>query len=503
MAQLKRIVVALGVAFLLFGFVRLAWVAVSNTPPARFTTYMTNDCPYEPPSWPTCSGDPRFVDGDHVWAFCISSLDLYPWKTGMVRFDLANRRADMLWPFPDHEAHELHGFTKHPSGDIAVAIRSGDVYRLGADGGVTNLELPGPRTVGGSIVAIAWVGDGLEVVTGGRARPSVHRLPAGGGWSSAPLEQLECSEGQLCMLQAAARESTGWRLWYVHWPSRIAAGELSEAEIVEVAPSRRVRRVARFALDPERDYYQDTDGSLRSRLRQFLDRSMGNVVFLDHRDELDEPWELDADGWSPRTLPDSWPPEPGWYRHREDYIVHSERLEPVPAWGDVHRSLHRVRDRWIQSSSRNRELTLRTADGQPGPVLVNDPWISSRMLIAPASEGGYWLLGPYGTHLRVDTDLARADVPGFFDRFFLLYNNFHHLAWYNDFWLNASWLKMCVLPLLLLFPFIVSVLLAVLCFTRRKSLNEELVKTLFPYAIAYVLAWCCFGWWFWKLTGYF
>jgi len=426
-----------------------------------------------------------------------------PWKTGVIRFDLANRRADMLWPFPDQTHHMLHGFAKHPDGEVAVVSRMDmKVYRLGAAGGVTDLEFPVPHKAGDSIVGLAWVGDDLEVVSNGRSQPLLNRHEADGGWISEPLSQPECRESHECTLQAAARESDGWRLWFVHQPSKIAIGDRPEAEIVEVAPGHPPRRMAKFTLDSNRDYYRASDGSGRASRRQFLDRSTGNVVFLAYRDELDEPWELDGDQWRRRTLPEGWIPHAGDHHHREDYVVRPNRLEPLPSWGD-NRFLRRVGDRWIETSPRNRDFTLRLVNGQPGPILTSDRWISSRTLIAPANGGGYWLLGAYGTFVKADADLARADAPGFFERTLLLYNNFHHLAWYNDFWLDVVWLKMCILPLLLLFPIIVLAVVVVIRLVRRQRPTGPLVTTLFPYAIAYVLAWGGLGWWFWKLTGYF
>ncbi|MBI2395105.1 MAG: hypothetical protein HYV09_36380 [Deltaproteobacteria bacterium] len=474
-----RILLVIAAALWLAAVARLTYVSGARLPPTRWTDFHAPGGPLDPPSWPHCHS-PRAVVGEQVWGSC-SQIGPRGFA-GFVRFDLRARRADMLWPL-ERLATPAAAFAPGPGGDLIVAARRSDehgVFRLHAAGGVTALGQPPSST--GETIALALVGDGVELVTGGWQPPAIHRRALdGGSWSSQSLPPPPCGSDRRCVVDAARRTDGGWRVFAVRSAREGAAK--ATIEILEWT-SGAEWRVVHEAPDPPHP-----SGDQAPLARTALERSPGGGVTFAGFLDGGRVFEQRNDDWSELTVPFA---SSGTIREGPPDLV----FGPRPRWTPsvlAGGTAQRLGDAWIELVGEDRRFRARRVGGELGPPLTDDPWIGSDPVLVPADGGGFWILGAFGSHVRLDAHLARADAPRFFERIALLYENFRRVRSYNDFWLEARPLKMAVLPAVLgLFPLGVAVALA----ARRP-------RWLATIAVAYVGVAAAFGWWFWRLTAWF
>ncbi len=475
----QKVAVGVAVALWVAAVWRITSAANSRLPPTRWTDFYTAAGPLEPPSWPHCHS-PRLIDGEHVWSWC--RRDAPDDYQGFVRFDLPDRRAELLWPFAEQDGQDaltVAAYAPGPAGDRFVAFGGPGggqpaVARLAAEGGATLLGYP----PGAPAQPIALWTDGrtVELLTGSWEPPVLHRRPvAEGSWASTPLPPPPCPPAASCRVEAGQREPGGWRLWAVRQPR----GEGAAAALLERAPNGEwavLQELPADAAPPE-------GGILR------LDRSQGGGVLigLSPGDRLLE--RVDG-AWQPFTPPavaDTGLDVP-------DYRVEGEALAWTP---DVHtpRDAQRVRGRWLMLRSTDAGYRLGSVDGAGGAPLSDDGWLASDPVLVPTPDGGFWVLGAFGTFVRVNDELDRIDAPGFFERVGLLYDDFRRLAWYNDFWLHLPLLKKAALPVVLgLLP-----LFGVVALFAGRGRRARRLATL---SLVYILLAGAFYYWFWRLNAW-
>lgn len=477
----QKIVVGVAIALWVAAVLRITSAANSKLPPTRWTDFRAAEGPLTPPSWPHIHS-PRFFDGEAVWAYGYDYGQ--PPQGAFIRFDLPARRADMLWPLPGSNPRDVMGFAAGAGGDRFVALRGAGeagplVVRLAAGGGATPLGYPAGAKE--DVIGLAATAEAVELVTGAWDPPVVHRRPlAGGDWTSAPAPPPPCPEGSRCGTDAAQREADGWRLWAVRQPRTAPASGAATVEVLAAAPGGEWA-VAQTFPAPAAAY----EGGELARLTR-LERGVGGGVFLGG-DAGDLVLERRDGAWAPFAAPTV----AGTRLDVPDFVVTARGLEWIPEV-ETPRGAQRVRGRWLALRASAEGYRLGSLDTGGGPPLSDDGWLDSDPALVPARDGGFWVLGAFGTHVRVDDELERTDAPGFFERVALLYDNFRRLARYNDFWLSLPVLKMAVLPVVLgLLPLFTVVSLV----ARRRRWLPGL-------ALLYVVLAGPSFYWFWRLTNW-
>jgi hypothetical protein len=150
---------------------------------------------------PICKG-PAVAEGGTVWRTCRTQESPPSWH--LVRFDLERGVAEMQWPLP-HERGAFVGMARHPSGRFAAIMSKGDVLVVDPRGGASMI---GSVPVFGDIAGLAWLGDDIEVVTGGSISNGIHRF-SGGRWTSRPAPDIEPAPDQTIALEMAERGPAG------------------------------------------------------------------------------------------------------------------------------------------------------------------------------------------------------------------------------------------------------------------------------------------------------
>jgi hypothetical protein len=452
---------------------RFVFAAAGNAPPTRFADYHTADGLLYPPAWPHCSS-PRLIHGERVWAACHQP---HTHPSGFVRFDLGARRADLLWPRDGPSTSALL-MALGPGEDLIVlAEESGDleVLRLHAEGGISSLGHPDDGHH--RMIGLAVVGDAVEAVSGSGAAAMIHRRPlSDSGWSTRPLPDLSCPMDR-CRCEVATRERDGWRIFGVARPGGEEPAS-STARIVEWTEATGWHVVQDVDVRASRDEHD--------RFEPFLDRSLGGGTAVSWSDSV---LERRNGIWAPLETP---VPAAGTRHERSDLMVVDGTLVPTHRLSGKGEELwQRVDDRWFVTRWQDLGYRLEAPAESLGQPIGDDPWLATTTFV-PDGSGGFWLLGAFGTHVRVGPDLARVDAPGVLERVGLLYVNFRRLAWYNDFWKDAQLLKRLAIPLGLGFlPVGFGV-----CFALRRR------RLLPAVAASYLLVLMVFGWWIWRLLAW-
>ncbi len=149
-------------------------------------------------------------------------------------------------------------------------------------------------------------------------------------------------------------------------------------------------------------------------------------------------------------------------------------------------------------------MLARYTDGKSGDPLTTDTTLVKQgACVLPASDGGYWILGPYGAYVKADESMSRADSLSLIERVERSFENFGALKSVQDnaFYRERRALKMAALPLVLL-SLPVGYLLVV--FVRQTRPNTRAwVILLMQVSAVYVVLATIFFWWFWKMTDQF
>ena len=486
-------------AFLICGFAWLRFfaVAATNPSPVRYVTFKTST-ETRVPFLQTCKG-PSFVEGDRVWRFCAYDGSASP-EWGLVRFDLAQGQARLLWPLPETSDSQVLALAESSQGDLAAAWGSPDlavIYWVQRDGGVVPLGLP-PDALP-DVIGLSWAADTLELVAqpagavGGDALIYSH---VSGNWTAArPVPvPAECDAETLCTLQAAYHDGGAWRFVYAAAPRSTDAASL--VSIVQIDESGTTGTASTFSLndlDPEQVTF---DGAQLTRLGVLFDRAPGGAVNWALRAA---PFVLKDGSWERLTAPQG----DGRF-YFADYQIQADGLRWLPGLSYPQRGWYA--GQWLTLQPSGDGVMLAQIGGKVGPTLTRDTALladsGTHTTIVPASEGGYWVLGPNGAYLKVGAGLERTDGLNVAERVVRAFDNFGKLDDVNGtFYREKRAVKMAALPLVLL-SLPIGYLLVFFVRQSRRS-RRFWITLLLEVSAVYVVVATLFYWWFWKLTDHF
>jgi hypothetical protein len=490
-----------GLAFVICGaaWMRFFAAAAANPSPVRYVTLMGTNGPLNP-FRQDCAG-PSFVEGDAVWRFCEyddgDTLSDPATVWGLVRFDLAQGEATMRWPLPYDQTSQVLALAQAENGDLAVAWGTPSltgIYRIVPAGGVEAFGFPpgGPDDVAG----MAWVGDGVEVVTEQDAAINVNRVVSGIWADPRPVTPPDrCTDGTLCDFQFAHVGADGWLFLYAVAPTEAADPVLVEFVLApETGGGQVIDSILLADLAPAQ-YTLDEQGNLAA-LGDLFDQAPGNVVNW----SLDAaPFMLHGGTWEKVVAPEN---DASFYF--SDYRIAPDGLQWIPGLRYPRRGWQM--DQWLTLKSSGEGVALATFYGKPGPTLTGNQTFlqegGTQTSLLPSTDGGYWLLGPYGSYLKANESLTRADRLSLSERIERAFDNFGELEAVNDdFYREQETLKMAAFPLVLL-SLPAGYVLVFFVRQFRKD-TRAWVLALAQVSGIYLILATLFLWWFWEITAAF
>lgn len=495
--------VIIAAAFVICGiaWLRFFTVAAASPSPVRFVDYITAEGE-RTPFRQQCAG-PSFVEADSVWRFCAYEETIpgaeTPW--GLVRFNLDQGKAEMLWPLPEPETSQVLALAESPNGDLAVAWGAPDlsaVYLILRAGGVVPLGLPADAPT--QVFGMAWVGEVLEMVAVGADGTAHIYGNESGIWTGSRAVALPtiCADvGTLCALQMAHRAPEGWRFVVAQAPVEAIDPASVQVQVLlydEAGAVEPVDVIALTDLDPAQ--YTLEDGRLVA-LGALFDRSPGNVVNWSLRAA---PFVLHGGTWERIVAPQI---DASFYY--SDYEIEGGGLRWIPGLRFPLRGWQV--DEWVTLRSSTEGVFLADLNGQDkGPVLTRSTVLveqnASVTSVLPASDGGYWVLGPYGAYVKADRSLARADDLTLPERLLRLFENFGRLEQVSPaFYQTQSALKVAALPLVLLS--LPAGYLGVFFLRQTRRDRRTWIVVLVEVSAVYLILATLFIWWFWELMNHF
>ncbi len=494
-------------AFVICGiaWARFFYVAASNPSPVRYMAFVSAAGPLDP-FRQTCAG-PAFFEADTAWRFCqyeTKAASARPVATlerwGMVRFDLEAGRAELLWPLPEDRSAQVLAVAQARDGALAMAWGAPDlsaVYWVRPEGGTESLGLP-PGALA-SVSGLAWAGESIEIVTHDEEQVVIAPYTAGTGWGevreAAPPDAC-ADEGTLCAYQFAHLGADGWRFLYALAPVEpggagamvdfVLAGESGAATPVDSVPLADLApgQVAR-----------DDAGRLVG-LRNLFDQAPGNVVNWSLEAA---PFVLHGGTWERVAAPAQ---EASFYF--SEYELSPDGLRWIPGLRYPQRGWQI--DRWLTLKSSGEGVALASFEGESGPVLTHDTSFlrqgATQTVLLPASDGGYWMLGPNGAYLKASGSMTRADRLSLVERIERVFDNFGELKIYNDnFYREQELLKMAAFPLVLLSLPAAYLLVFFVAQVRRNT--RAWIILLAQVSGVYLILATIFMWWFWETMRLF
>jgi hypothetical protein len=150
------------------------------------------------------------------------------------------------------------------------------------------------------------------------------------------------------------------------------------------------------------------------------------------------------------------PAEAGRYGFvTHDYRIEGARLVAQPRVHSFMEALAMTPAGWMglgyEVDGARGDLYLHRLDGTRGPPIVDWGWIDGGSVVVPASRGQLWLLGAFGSHVRVDPgSLRRIGGTSLRERLRDFDARFDQLGRYSDWYTDGAWRKRSVIPLVLL-----------------------------------------------------
>lgn len=491
-------------AFVICG---IAWMrffaaAATNPSPVRYMAF-EGDRGTRDPFYQTCAG-PAFIETDTVWRFCQyePALAVSGGETwGLVRFDLAHGKEELHWPLPESSTSQILALAKAPDGLLAVVWGSpalSALYHINPQGGVTAISVP-PDPLA-RVTGLAWTDRALELVTGDDRQARLHQY-AGEAWQDAraiPAPDA-CAPDMLCAYQFAHWSlESGWQFLYAAAPVQITDPAAVDVRFLLSDDTGASALVDTVPLsDLASDQYTLDDGRL-IRLGDLFDHAPGGVIN----------WSLNAtpfmlhDGvWKRVTVPIT-SEETSFYF--SNYQITDSGLRWIPGLRYPQRGW-RV-DSWLTLRSSGEGIALVEIDGETGDTLTADTSFLqgdlTQATLLPASDGGYWVLGPNGAYLKVNPSLDRADglsLPERISRAFEKFGRLDRVS--DDFYREQRALKMAAFPLLLLS---LPAGYLMVFFVRQSNKNRRAwIILLAQVSALYLILATAFVWWFWEITNDF
>lgn len=482
----------------------LAWLRLITTHLA--TPAPALDVAFTTPDGPVRTTDvychrAAWVDRDDIWQICDvrRNLDGESWLT---RFDLPAGRGHLLTRLPPEGPHLMSAgaLARHPAGGL-VLLAGGRVLHLTPDGDLVPLGDLGHATA----PCLAWDGDTLEVAGGGGTRAWLARRAPDGQWSRTDVPPPAPRPGTRTQLAGCERHPDRpdpWRFLWVRAPERADALPVP-GTVLESGPATPATETQTLHLgDPDPDPFRPrrvglTDGAVFLYDVTFDRAAAGGL----DRGASTLPLERGPDGrWREPPLPAA-----ARLLAKVDYIVGDTGLIRHLVF-DHHPGFVRAGATWFTLTGRPyRRLAELGADLDPanpargpGPLLVNDFWITTGLELLPAPAGGWWLRGSLGqSYLHVSDDLRRTDDLGFGPRLARALRE-DRAKRNSDFYLGAAaWLR----PAAFLWVLFAPPLLLTLAFALTRGPRRD--PTLRNAALLYVAITAAAATTFWKLSGVF
>ncbi len=496
-------ILIIAAAFVICGiaWLRFFTVIAASPSPVRFVEFVTANGE-RAPFRQECAG-PSFVEADSVWRFCAydeASADAeVPW--GLVRFNLDEGRAEMLWPLPESATSQVLALAESPAGDLVVAWGAPDlsaVYLILRAGGVVPLGLPADAPT--QLFGLAWAGEALEMAALRGDRTVAIFTNESGIWTDTRTVALPPScavEGTLCALQMAHRTPERWRFVLAQAPVEVNDPATARVQILlfdEAGAVEPVDEIALSDLDPAQ--YTLEDGRLVG-LGALFDQSPGNVVNWSLRAA---PFVLHGGTWERVVAPQI---DASFYY--SDYEIEGGGLRWIPGLRFPVRGWQV--EEWVTLRSSTEGVFLADLEGQrKGPALTRSTVLAeqsaSETSVLPASDGGYWVLGPYGAYVKADRSLSRADDLTPPERLLRLVENFGRLEEVSPaFYQTQRALKIAALPLVLLS--LPTGYLGVFFLRQSRKDRQTWIVALVEVSAVYLILATLFIWWFWELMNHF
>ncbi len=451
---MRLVVIALIVYFA--AWARVGFQAVTQPSPAQPMRFVGEHATPDEGRLPHCHG-PALAVGDAIWRTCEYSLQHQGAPGGgFIRFDLAKAEARMDWRLRDEAVHGEVQAAAWAEDGLRVALRGGSVLRLKPESGVEVLAEQAERVV-------AVVPDAVVVDANPRVRDVAVEVRPFDGGEVVALPPLECPVSHVCRAQRAERGPNGWTVWY----SR-EAPEATTLELLRAAPGEAPTVVQALPID------RDTSplgAKLDGRLLAFDDRGIavrqgGAWAYLNPGADGEARWAF-----------------------AQTAVVDGDGLRLfAPAFEVDFGPVVRFMDGdWHRFARLDGGLAV---DGRP--LDADARWLGPSSVLAPAEGGGFWLLGAFGTHIRLDAGFTRTDTLSLPARLWRVIERFGFLRSYNDLYLFGAPVKIAgyLLTLFGLPP----LLLLGFALRRRRPRALPTVAALWSLAVV------GFGWWFWQLT---
>ncbi|NDJ78806.1 MAG: hypothetical protein GYB65_21355 [Chloroflexi bacterium] len=511
------------IAFVVCGvaWMRFFWVTASNPSPVRYVEYADAQGTLDP-FVQDCAPGPSFIEDDAIWRFCSyadaeddPSAQLQevstqngvrpPEQWGLVRFDLEAGEASLLWPLDVAADSQILALARAESGDLAVAWGSASdqmtaVYRIDPAGGAERLEgLPEDLT--GRVSGLAWSARGLELVIG-ETDPLVVLVHDGSAWHDPEpvIGPADCGPETLCKLQMAHLDADVWYYLFTSAPVQVDDPAATEVQILRGPSGGPFDVVDSLILaDLGGDQYTLSDEGQLLRIGDLFDRAPGNVI---NWSLSAEPFLLHGGTWEQVVSPEN---NASFYF--SNYEVSTGSLRWIPGLNSSSQLRAWQIDQWLTLKSSGDGIVVLELDGETGETLTTDDSFlenaGAQTSILPASNGGYWLLGPNGAYVRVSESLERADQLNILERVKRAYENFGRFETYQDgnYYREQKALKMAAFPLVLLSLPAGYVLVFFVAQARRNK--RAWVPLLARISAIYLVVATVFMWWFWELMDRF
>jgi hypothetical protein len=348
------------------------------------------------------------------------------------------------------------------------------------------------------VSGLAWAGDTLELAGDDQQDGVTIYTLASDRWDAghALPRPASCTSETLCALQVAEYSAAGWRFVYAKAPIDIGDLQAGQIDLVAQTEARAVETLPPVPLvDLAPSQYSLDDGGRLTRLGVLFDRSPGNAVN----------WQVDA---APFVLADSgWthimPPQADAHFYFSNYRIENGRLHWIPGLRSP-QNVWRVND-WVTLRRTRDGLRLAWLDGTTGPVLTTSSALlngDAQTIVLPASNGGYWVLGPHGTYLKTDQSLQRSDHLNILQRISRAFENFGKLnAVSDEFYHQQRAIKLAALPVVLLSLPLGYLMVFFVGQTRKNT--RAWTRLLLQVSAIYLLLATIFFWWFWQVMSDF
>jgi hypothetical protein len=372
------------------------------------------------------------------------------------------------------------------------------VYLILRAGGVVPLGLPADAPT--QLFGLAWAGEALEMAALRGDRTLAIFTNESGIWTDTRTVALPPScavEGTLCALQMAHRTPERWRFVLAQAPVEVNDPATARVQILlfdEAGAVEPVDEIALSDLDPAQ--YTLEDGRLVG-LGALFDQSPGNVVNWSLRAA---PFVLHGGTWERVVAPQI---DASFYY--SDYEIEGGGLRWIPGLRFPVRGWQV--EEWVTLRSSTEGVFLADLEGQrKGPALTRSTVLAeqsaSETSVLPASDGGYWVLGPYGAYVKADRSLSRADDLTPPERLLRLVENFGRLEEVSPaFYQTQRALKIAALPLVLLS--LPTGYLGVFFLRQSRKDRQTWIVALVEVSAVYLILATLFIWWFWELMNHF